>query len=111
MLKFFFSSRRRHTICLIDWSSDVCSSDLGRPADRRPPRRVTMEPETPKYDFANAEAREFPPMVILENTTVCNLRCIHCPQGQGYPDHPRSEERRVGKECVTRGRREQEDRQ
>src|ERR1035441_10787767 len=26
---FFFSSRRRHTRCLIDWSSDVCSSDLG----------------------------------------------------------------------------------
>src|SRR5262245_22865575 len=25
---FFFSSRRRHTRCLIDWSSDVCSSDL-----------------------------------------------------------------------------------
>src|SRR5258705_4058826 len=32
---FFFSSRRRHTRCLSDWSSDVCSSDLGslRPAD------------------------------------------------------------------------------
>src|SRR5436853_4199033 len=28
MLGFFFSSRRRHTICLSDWSSDVCSSDL-----------------------------------------------------------------------------------
>src|SRR5471030_78082 len=26
---FFFSSRRRHTSCLSDWSSDVCSSDLG----------------------------------------------------------------------------------
>src|SRR5205814_5472696 len=25
---YFFSSRRRHTICLSDWSSDVCSSDL-----------------------------------------------------------------------------------
>src|SRR5262245_39593600 len=25
--RFFFSSRRRHTICLSDWSSDVCSSD------------------------------------------------------------------------------------
>src|SRR5205814_6185172 len=25
---FFFSSRRRHTSCLSDWSSDVCSSDL-----------------------------------------------------------------------------------
>src|SRR5258705_6823346 len=24
----FFSSRRRHTRCLSDWSSDVCSSDL-----------------------------------------------------------------------------------
>src|SRR2546429_6910247 len=25
---FFFSSRRRHTRCSRDWSSDVCSSDL-----------------------------------------------------------------------------------
>src|SRR5690349_25116239 len=29
---FFFSSRRRHTRSLRDWSSDVCSSDL-RSAD------------------------------------------------------------------------------
>src|SRR2546429_9383173 len=27
-LLIFFSSRRRHTICSRDWSSDVCSSDL-----------------------------------------------------------------------------------
>src|SRR3989442_10895248 len=27
---FFFPSRRRHTRCGRDWSSDVCSSDLGR---------------------------------------------------------------------------------
>src|SRR5207247_3262024 len=26
---FFFSSRRRHTRSTRDWSSDVCSSDLG----------------------------------------------------------------------------------
>src|SRR2546422_4540856 len=31
-LFFFFSSRRRHTRCSRDWSSDVCSSDL-KPAD------------------------------------------------------------------------------
>src|SRR6266498_5391833 len=31
---FFFSSRRRHTSCGRDWSSDVCSSDLV--ARRRP---------------------------------------------------------------------------
>src|SRR2546422_9499305 len=39
---FFFSSRRRHTRCSRDWSSDVCSSDLRRPAsvpeESAPPR-------------------------------------------------------------------------
>src|SRR6266566_5842099 len=30
---FFFSSRRRHTILQGDWSSDVCSSDLGKRFD------------------------------------------------------------------------------
>src|SRR5207245_7929849 len=35
---FFFSSRRRHTRCYRDWSSDVCSSDL---------REVTLEDEIP----------------------------------------------------------------
>src|SRR3712207_8049855 len=29
MICFFFSSRRRHTRYWRDWSSDVCSSDLG----------------------------------------------------------------------------------
>src|SRR3712207_9485671 len=29
MYYFFFSSRRRHTRYWRDWSSDVCSSDLG----------------------------------------------------------------------------------
>src|SRR5690554_2566550 len=31
---FFFSSRRRHTRCGRDWSSDVCSSDLVEVAER-----------------------------------------------------------------------------
>src|SRR6202043_2838494 len=35
----FFSSRRRHTRCVRDWSSDVCSSDLPEPSFfRRQPR-------------------------------------------------------------------------
>src|SRR5438046_7306405 len=34
---FFFSSRRRHTRLVSDWSSDVCSSDLESPsAGHRP---------------------------------------------------------------------------
>src|SRR2546422_9368163 len=36
-LFFFFSSRRRHTRCSRDWSSDVCSSDL----------RIQLEPLAP----------------------------------------------------------------
>src|SRR5260221_6944522 len=36
---FFFSSRRRHTRSLCDWSSDVCSSDL------RAPRRLAKQIE------------------------------------------------------------------
>src|SRR2546429_2594925 len=35
-LSFFFSSRRRHTRCSRDWSSDVCSSDLAYEERRHP---------------------------------------------------------------------------
>lgn len=42
----------------------------------------------PTPGFQSAAAREFPPIVILNNTSVCNLRCVHCPQGQGYTDRP-----------------------
>src|SRR2546430_15190048 len=45
---FFFSSRRRHTRFDCDWSSDVCSSDLGHGAHgnshggRGPPTQVRL---------------------------------------------------------------------
>src|SRR2546422_10884781 len=39
---FFFSSRRRHTRCSRDWSSDVCSSDLVT--------GVTLEPRQVRLD-------------------------------------------------------------
>src|SRR3989449_6623594 len=45
---FFFSSRRRHTRCSRDWSSDVCSSDLtlqgGKPFNR--PTHVALCPKS-----------------------------------------------------------------
>src|SRR5258707_10728383 len=37
---FFFSSRRRHTRYWRDWSSDVCSSDLGAILDPKYPDTV-----------------------------------------------------------------------
>src|SRR5207302_3102134 len=44
---FFFSSRRRHTRFSRDWSSDVCSSDLGTLLERRgQSRRVPVVART-----------------------------------------------------------------
>src|SRR2546430_12253075 len=40
----FFSSRRRHTIFDCDWSSDVCSSDLGVKRERGPKRIAAEKP-------------------------------------------------------------------
>src|SRR5437016_8529854 len=44
---FFFSSRRRHTRLVSDWSSDVCSSDLCRAA-RFPFRRAIRPTARPR---------------------------------------------------------------
>src|SRR5438874_7851462 len=47
-LFFFFSSRRRHTRSLRDWSSDVCSSDLEQ--------GITIDVA---YRFFSTERRKF----------------------------------------------------
>src|SRR5205814_6259808 len=47
---FFFSSRRRHTRCLSDWSSDVCSSDLGG--------RASNQDKLPNMNIAPALKRK-----------------------------------------------------
>src|SRR5205814_6177453 len=70
-----FSSRRRHTRCLSDWSSDVCSSDLlDDRLGRLGPQHQVLQVEDDVGD------------VFLD---------------AGH--HVRSEERRVGKECRSRG--------
>src|SRR6266436_2744431 len=43
---FFFSSRRRHTRCSRDWSSDVCSSDLAWSLDRVVPKQLGQVSDT-----------------------------------------------------------------
>src|SRR6266542_3795006 len=65
MCFFFFSSRRRHTRCYRDWSSDVCSSDLvgrkGIGTLRRMRASVSAEfpgiPDRPTTADTNAIAR------------------------------------------------------
>src|SRR5437660_12891797 len=69
-LNFFFSSRRRHTRWPRDWSSDVCSSDLGHTRGK-----ACSPDKTVPYVYDGADAAAL----------------------------IRSEERRVGKECRSRG--------
>src|ERR1035441_10882418 len=56
----FFSSRRRHTRCLSDWSSDVCSSDLQFNNLRRDPTKqldVNMNKKFSIKEKAHIEVR------------------------------------------------------
>src|SRR5690606_40496786 len=85
---FFFSSRRRHTRFSRDWSSDVCSSDLGYSALPQ----ITLSTGTQKISPASgipvpdANNGELKPTAVLSSSSL----------------QSRSEERRVGKECRSR---------
>src|SRR5690242_21107599 len=76
-LFFFFSSRRRHTRLTCDWSSDVCSSDLGS---------LDGKPGT----FSTQVATAGDPVAAAEQAIAQIVSQV------------RSEERRVGKECRSR---------
>src|SRR2546429_3418304 len=51
-LFFFFSSRRRHTRCSRDWSSDVCSSDLAHAAQSMGMKYITITDHSPTAFYA-----------------------------------------------------------
>src|SRR2546429_9931441 len=51
-LFFFFSSRRRHTRCSRDWSSDVCSSDLAHAAQSMGMKYLTITDHSPTAFYA-----------------------------------------------------------
>src|SRR5262245_65305450 len=87
---FFFSRRRRHTRCLSDWSSDVCSSDL-----------------------VGGAVEVVVAAVPVEDDPVDAPTSHRCGKVRGLPVHGdlvvhpvvRSEERRVGKSVDLGGRR------
>src|SRR5437762_14000010 len=86
---FFFSSRRRHTRYIGDWSSDVCSSDL-----------------TPIVSNG-AEATDRPVSWTSTNGKVVSIQAngvdaVITAIGSGAASVQRSEERRVGKEGRSR---------
>src|SRR5262245_63927880 len=91
-LFFFFSSRRRHTRCLSDWSSDVCSSDLTeiriRPSSSPRARRISAGMDACVIDGGCSISDSTPPRLSAQAKIFVLAR---------------SEERRVGKECRSRG--------
>src|SRR5690606_40816440 len=95
---FFFSSRRRHTRFSRDWSSDVCSSDLavehGALAGVGVAGKRNQIIPVPLFD---AKLHEL--SVRAGGAAGMWWRLY------GEFTHRRSEERRVGKECRSRGAR------
>src|SRR5690242_21057270 len=96
---FFFSSSRRHTRLTCDWSSDVCSSDLAvllhahvllRDDDRLALRLRLRLGDDRRGGDGDGEA------AVREGDGRDAGRAAD-------DDGPRSEERRVGKECRSRG--------
>src|SRR5437660_2569425 len=89
---FFFSSRRRHTRWPRDWSSDVCSSDLGDDPDHGS--------QLPAQQHVSAV-----PQGAVDSVSVPRRQNADARRPLGYEccviTH-RSEERRVGKECSSR---------
>src|SRR5262249_62074870 len=98
LLVFFFSSRRRHTRLVSDWSSDVCSSDLARGHGDTAGRSGFS------CDVRGRGMGEAGIPHSLSNTGIWR-------DGPDAKDGRavRSEERRVGKEGRERGGREEEE--
>src|SRR3546814_5237143 len=82
---FFFKQKTAYELRISDWSSDVCSSDLGTPAlHPRPGAQRSDDARTGRRPGGNLG----PPGTGIQESSLRNT-------------HPRSEERRVGKECVS----------
>src|SRR5699024_11373476 len=86
---FFFSSRRRHTRSKRDWSSDVCSSDL-----------------LLKLLLVHSCCLDIHQSLLLQ--IIVHIGRLPLLEQYIPLDFPRSEERRVGKECSARWSRDQE---
>src|SRR5690348_12367196 len=85
---FFFSSRRRHTRWTGDWSSDVCSSDLKNSL------YIANYDLDPGLELVRGDvsSRSF------QTTDLVASPCT----SDSLSSSVRSEERRVGKECISR---------
>src|SRR5205814_4859235 len=93
----FFSSRRRHTRCLSDWSSDVCFSDLREFVGGG--RKLTAKGNLTVADAMELAGNLDDPSLSRYAEHGWRIRSADdLPELQFLLRWARSEERRVGKE-------------
>src|SRR3546814_10457709 len=102
---FFFKQKTAYEMRISDWSSDVCSSDLnGRLTDRTPEARthLGLADEPWPIDAVAIAAAFRKPWVttVLSGATTADQLASNL-EAFEVPTALRSEERRVGKECVS----------
>src|SRR5207249_7499078 len=95
---FFFSSRRRHTRSKRDWSSDVCSSDLQAKDTKNSVDDIYNMIAATDYTYTLAPQKVFKTAEFMNKIGTVK----HKPSTWKDLFFPRSEERRVGKECRSR---------
>src|SRR5690606_40621308 len=93
---FFFSSRRRHTSFSRDWSSDVCSSDLGAPARLADTLHLDLRLSAASAAAGPAQLNNVAAAIQLKDELM--TFDISDSTAFGGSIVTRSEERRVGKE-------------
>src|SRR5205814_7666496 len=108
---FFFSRRRRHTICLSDWSSDVCSSDLVIGANLIftlvkllapfTSVKITLAPITPSISVALTTCQVIDVPSCVRPVAVPSIE-IGRGSGRGRVDSPRVAEYAEQKQCDRR---------
>src|SRR3546814_6262398 len=99
---FFFKQKTAYEMRISDWSSDVCSSDLlRRPALQKPlpPASFHRPAESFPGRPSSFDARE--PVIARPIVILNHIEPTPRPE-ETLLD--RSEERRVGKECVSKCR-------
>src|SRR5205814_3632929 len=102
------SSRRRHTRCLSDWSSDVCSSDLSSADVKVVPTGPSRWPIDKDVYLMLEQGSGY--IVGTPNYATLTIAGNNQPADTRTwvsVGASRSEERRVGKECNSRTSRTQ----
>src|SRR5690606_40546210 len=97
---FFFSRRRRHTRFSRDWSSDVCSSDLGTITPRFLSRTIGKIISVIVYVLLTIFEKSFPSNCNLLYISLVTSRFSS--KSSVLKTLERSEERRVGKEYTSK---------